>query len=97
MGYTISRKAEDDILQIYIEGTERFGVTQAERYHQQLEEIFEFLAENPRAARERLEISPPVRFHPFQSHLVVYFVDEHEDIFIIRVRHSHEDWQNDPF
>ena len=45
------------------------------------------------AAHERSEIEPPVRIHPVGSHLVVYQVDAHGDVFVIRVRHAHEDWQ----
>jgi toxin ParE1/3/4 len=95
MGYSLSRKAEEDILGIYFDGIQHFGLMQADRYHRQLEEVFEFLAENPRVARERTEITPPVRIHPFRAHLVVYLVDESEQVFIVRVRHGHEDWQGE--
>ena len=61
-----------------------------------IEAMVELLSENPRIARERLEISPPVRIHPFHSHLIVYMVDDNNDIFIIRIRHGHEDWQSNP-
>lgn len=44
-------------------------------------------------ARERAELSPPVRIHPFKAHLVVYLSESETDILIIRVRHGHEDWQ----
>jgi toxin ParE1/3/4 len=47
-------------------------------------------------ARERLEITPPVRIHPFRSHLIVYIVDDNNDVFIVRIRHEHEDWQSSP-
>lgn len=46
-------------------------------------------------ARERHEISPPVRIHPFKAHLVVYRVEDNGDILIIRIRHGHEDWAGD--
>ena len=57
-----------------------------------LAKTFEFLAENPQAARLREEIDPPVRIHPVQAHLVVYRVDDDGDVFVIRIRHGHEDW-----
>ena len=96
MAYTLSRKAEDDLIEIYIEGASRFGVDQADYYHRKIGRMIELLSENPRIARERDEISPPVRIHPFQSHLIVYSVDGSNDIFIIRIRHAHEDWQSTP-
>lgn len=95
MGYQLSRKAEDDILEIFIQGAHRFGLRQAEAYHDALAECFTFLAENPYAARERQEITPPVRVHPFGAHLVIYTVDESGTPFIIRVRHAHEDWMDE--
>jgi toxin ParE1/3/4 len=76
-------------------GVAQFGIQQAERYHDLLERTFQFLAENPEAARERAEITPPVRIHPIESHVVIYTADESGDIFIVRVRHGREDWRHD--
>lgn len=93
MGYHLSIKAEQDVVDIFRAGVEQFGPYQAERYHERLERCFRFLADNPLAARERVEIFPAVRIHPVEAHLVVYRVDDIGDIFIVRVRHGHEDWQ----
>lgn len=35
-----------------------------------------------------------MRIHPFKAHLVIYQVESDGDIFIVRVRHGHEDWAN---
>jgi len=96
VAYTLSKKAEDDLVEIYINGVTRFGVERADHYHESFELMFGLLAANPRMARARLEISPPVRIHPFHSHLIVYTMDNNDDIFIVRIRHGHEDWQNNP-
>lgn len=95
MGFRLSRQAEDDLVHIYVEGAGQFGAKQARRYHRLLEKCFHFLAENPEAARERTEIVPPVRVHPFGSHLIIYSLDTDGDILVIRIRHGHEDWIND--
>jgi toxin ParE1/3/4 len=92
VGYHLSRRAEQDLVELFLDGAERFGLRQAEAYLDLLARTFEFLADNPEAARLREEIDPPVRIHPVQSHLVVYRVDEDGDVFVIRVRHGHEDW-----
>jgi len=89
--YRLSRKAEEDILGIFITGAREFGIAQAERYHVDLEAAFAFLADYPRAARERTEINPPVRAHPRGSHVIVYEIDG-GCIVILRVRHQREDW-----
>lgn len=93
--YRLSRKAEEDIIATFMHGVAQFGVEQAEHYHDLLEKTFQFLVENPEAARERAEITPPVRIHPIESHVVLYTVDESDDIFIVRVRHGREDWRRD--
>ena len=83
--YRFTKAATDDLVALYLEGLEQFGPVQADRYHNGLQRTFDFLAENPRAARLREEISPPVRAHPFKAHIIVY--DEVDDgVLILRVR-----------
>ena len=94
MTYRLTYKAEEDVLDVLAESGRLFGLRQAEIYYIDLEATFQFLAINPRAARERAEIDPPVRVHPFQSHVIVYRVDG-DDVVIVGVRHSRENWLND--
>lgn len=95
MSFRLSLAAEDDIISIAEEGMRLFGLAQARRYHDELFAIFDLLVTNPRMARERHELSPPMRIHPFKSHLVVYRIDEDGSILIVRVRHGHEDWASE--
>jgi len=90
--WRLSARAAEDIIQVYLEGVRLFGEAHAEAYHRDLATVLELLAENPQMARERSEISPPVRIHPFKAHLVVYVTDEDGDILVVRIRHGHEDW-----
>lgn len=92
MNYRLSKEAEQDILNIFLHTAEEFGIDQAESYHDKLSACFEFLADNPSAAPLRPEITPPVRIHPIGAHIVVYTLDEEGSLFVIRVRHQHEDW-----
>lgn len=92
MGHRLTRKAAEDILAIFTAGVRQFGLAQAEKYHAGLEQAFLLLADNPELARNRQEISPPVRVYPYGSHLIIYLVEENRDILIVRVRHGHEDW-----
>lgn len=95
MAYRLSRKAEEDIIQIYVTGVAEFGLDQAEGYHEGLERTFEFLSDFPLAAPERPELGRGSRIHHYKSHIVVYRVDG-LDIFIQRVRHALEDWLGQP-
>lgn len=92
MLFTLSAEAEEDIIAIAEQGLLLFGPAQARRYHDELFAILDLIAANPRMAREREEISPPVRIHPFKAHLVVYRIEDAGTIFVIRVRHAHEEW-----
>ncbi|MEJ1172878.1 type II toxin-antitoxin system RelE/ParE family toxin [Agrobacterium sp. CMT1] len=92
MGFRLSLPAEEDAIRIAQEGIDLFGPQQARKYHRELFAIFDLISRNPRIARERNELSPSVRIHPFRAHLVVYRVEADDDVLIVRVRHGHEDW-----
>ncbi len=89
--FTLSAIAEEDMIQIYIDGASSFGLEQAQRYHQTLFQAFQFLAENPLAGPIRPELTPEIRIHPVGSHIVLYSVREQE-ILNLRIRHTREDW-----
>ncbi|MGH7084005.1 MAG: type II toxin-antitoxin system RelE/ParE family toxin [Acetobacteraceae bacterium] len=92
MTYRITQRARADIIDIYLWGRQEFGQHQAESYHEGLAAAFELIAANPGIARERPEFDPPVRLHPYQSHLIVYILDE-AGILIIRVLHARQKWE----
>jgi toxin ParE1/3/4 len=96
MRFSFSVDAEEDIIAIAEQSVRMFGSAQARRYYDELFAVLDLIAANPRMAREREEISPPVRIHPFKAHLVVYRIEENGAIFVIRIRHGHEDWAGDP-
>lgn len=96
MVYKLSVKAEEDLIHAYREGVRMFGEEQAEKYHAGLNRVFLFLSNTPKAARERTEITPPVRIHPYRSHIIVYLADDNGNILILRIRHGREDWENSP-
>lgn len=95
MAWRLSRAAEDDVVRIHRDSASLFGDDHADAYVRGLEAVFRFLAENPRAARERLEIDPPVRVHPYRAHVVIYVLDA-DEVLIVRIRHAREDWLSDP-
>ena len=95
MNWKVSRQADVDILAIYLEGLRQFGREQADRYHDGLETMFGLLAQFPRAAHERDQTDPPVRIHPYRSHVIIYRIVG-DGILVIRIRHGHEDWTGYP-
>jgi toxin ParE1/3/4 len=71
-GYTLSRKAESDLKDIYKYTYREYGEEQADRYLSALEEAFILLSETPLICRKREEFVPPVRIHPCKKHLIIY-------------------------
>lgn len=87
-----SRKADEDIVGIYLHGVREFGAHQAERYHAGLMETLHLLSEQPMIARERHEFRPTVRIHAHQAHLIVYQVRQN-DVLVLRVLDGRQDWE----
>jgi toxin ParE1/3/4 len=96
VAYKLSVKAEEDILRVYRESFLLFGAEQTDNYFAGLERVFEFLSDTPEAAKELVEIWPPVRIHPYRSHIIVYLIVGNGDVLILRVRHERENWMADP-
>ena len=94
MTYRFSRKAAEDLENLYIHGALEFGVEQSERYYTGLIEELEFLSAYPQAAKARPELGPTTRGHPYRAHMIFYRPDS-ADIFIQRIRHGREDWGSD--
>ena len=92
MSYRTTLAADEDIIDLYVRGVTAFGTRQAERYFEGLFSAFALLADNPRMARERTELDPPMRLYPYRAHLIVY-VEGDEGILIVRVLHGRQDWQ----
>jgi toxin ParE1/3/4 len=92
MTLRLTRKAEWDIDDIYVESARQFGIRQAERYGDSLDACLSLLAANPFMARERTEIARPVRVHAHGSHLVVYEVEQ-SDVIVLRILHQRCDWE----
>ena len=55
--------ADEDLIDIYLYGSQNFGQSKAESYYAEINQTFIFLADNPLASPERFEFEPPVRIH----------------------------------
>jgi toxin ParE1/3/4 len=71
---------------------ERWSDRQAEAYTRGIVAFFDLLAEEPGIAREWRDIQPPLRIHPYQSHLIFFrATDDHVEV--VRVLHGRSDWR----
>lgn len=89
--FKFSKKAAQDLKDIYQYSYREYGETQADTYIQELEKAFDLLAEDPLHCRERTEFIPSsVRIHHFNKHLIVY-INEQDAILIVRLLHEKMD------
>ena len=88
--FRFSKKAAQDLKDVYQYSYREYGEKQADTYIQELEKVFNLLAENPLLCRERTEFIPSVRIHHHNKHLIVY-INEQDDILIVRLLHEKMD------
>lgn len=86
----LTPQAEQDLRDIWQYGAEVWGASQAERYFDAMYGTFQLISDFPEIARLRADFKPPVRLHPFRSHLIAYDVAEGR-IDVIRILHMRSD------
>ncbi len=95
-GYRLARTANDDLFEVFVQGLQQFGERQAKLYQRGLERSFSLLGDFPDLGRTRPANGPRIRTYAFQSHVIVYRRDDLGGVHILRIRHSGEDWLDDP-
>ena len=93
--YRLTPAAQADLAAIWTYTAETWSEAQAEAYVSGIRNALDMLLGMPEIARERTEITPPVRIHRHRSHIIVYRI-ELPYLAVIRIRHGHEDWVDDP-
>ncbi|WP_349434993.1 type II toxin-antitoxin system RelE/ParE family toxin [Pararhizobium sp. A13] len=68
--YTLTRRAEGDLLIVFLDGIEMFSLTQARRYKDELEHCFQLIASSPQMGRLAPAIGEGVQRHEHQSHII---------------------------
>ncbi|MDW5313024.1 type II toxin-antitoxin system RelE/ParE family toxin [Rhizobium sp. PL01] len=72
ISYTLTERAEDDLLALFLDGIEMFGLAQARRYKDELDRCFQLIASRPQMGRLAPLIGEGVRRHEHQSHIILY-------------------------
>lgn len=83
MKYTLTRQAEEDLIQVYLYGLQVFGPLQAEKYYGSLEKTFNRIAENPEIYPSASHIRKGYRYCVHTSHTIFFTVED--QIRIIRI------------
>ena len=84
--------AEQDLIDIWLYSFHMWSEEQADFYLDDLGHAIDLLAKQPLICRERTDLSPSVRIHHHNKHLIVYTVGAHE-ILVVRVLHDSMDIQ----
>lgn len=95
MRFKISKKALEDIDNIWIYTMENWSVVQADRYYHLIFDEIEYLSKNPLAGKDYGHVRKDYRCSKVKSHLILYRTgSEDEEIEIIRVLHQRMDIEN---
>jgi toxin ParE1/3/4 len=92
--YAISRKATEDLEQIWVYTYFQWSEQQADKYYNSLIEKIEFLAKNVFAGHKIDYIIEGYRCYAAMQHLIFYTVLSDETINIIRILHKKMDIPN---
>jgi toxin ParE1/3/4 len=93
--YRLSSRAYADIVGIGEYTIERFGIEQARRYRDRLDDAIQTLADNPSRGRPADDVAPGLRRWNYQSH-AVFFRLEARGILVVRVLHQRMDFERHP-
>jgi len=88
--YSLSKRAVQDLQEIFDRTVGSFGFDQAVSYLQKLEGVMIDLAKEPGMGRDRSELGREVKSFPLKGHIVIY-TKSVAGIRGLRVLHGHQD------
>ncbi len=88
--YVLSEIADEDLEDIFDYTTTEFGLEQAEKYLNEIEDVFQNLLLNPELGKTRNEIKEGLYSFPKDNHIIFYRILEN-NIRIVRVLHGSRD------
>jgi len=88
--YELSRKADQDLAEIYHYSYETFGEDQADKYFQDLDNCLENLANHPLQGRSADDIEEGIYRYQYTSH-VIFYVTSPSGIFVARILYKSMD------
>ena len=92
--YIISKKALEDLRDIWIYTLDTWSEKQADNYYQKLIDAFEYIASKPSSVgRSYKEVRSDYRGFPCGKHIVFYRVLKNGKIKIVRILHERMDVQ----
>ena len=93
MSYKLSNLAQNDLSQIWLYTLNKWSLTQADRYYEDLLKGISVICSNPAIGKSISEIKETHRVFKIKSHLIVYKVNQ-ELILVDRILHKRMDIEN---
>ena len=90
--YRLSKRADADLAAIADYTINRFGIEQAWRYRDALNDAFQMLKHNPLRGRSAERLATDLRRFEVESH-VVFYRPELTGLLIVRVLHQRMDFE----
>ncbi len=90
-GYRLTPGALADLDDLWLYSAQTWTVAQADRYIDDLTQIFATIAAMPELAREYAEFTPPVRIHAHHNTLIVHTIAV-DHIIVLRLLGGKQDW-----
>ena len=95
MKFKLSRKAEEDLEEIWLYTLGIWSKEQADRYLILIFDEIEFLTANPKTGQDFDHIRKNYRYSKVKSHLIFYKHKKSEDVIeVIRILHERMDLEN---
>ena len=91
--YFLSDDAAQDLQTIYRQGLERFGQVQADKYLNELFDLFDLLSRNPNMGTMFDVQGAAYRRHPHKAHVLIFEpLDEKRGVKILRIFYGSTDY-----
>ena len=92
--YIISKKALDDLNNIWIYTAENWSPEQADRYYNLIVDEIEFANENYETLKDFGSVRKDYRYSKVKSHLVFCKKNENDEMEVVRILHERMDIKN---
>jgi toxin ParE1/3/4 len=89
--YIISRKALDDLSDIWKYSLEVWSEKQADRYYNEILQAFEAVSINPSIGKKYLQLDVLIKGYKVNRHIIFYSLDKENTLFIVRILHEKMD------
>jgi len=83
--YSLSTRAQFDLVGIYKYGIKFFGSDQATKYLYEFETFLEELAERSELVRDASPIANSLKYYRYKAHVVFFQFNDPNNIYVIRI------------